>query len=329
MWQRWMGSFALVVGLGVFFGALSGASAEELEHHFLLGLKAPSMRTRVEATKLAERLRTRLQAARMPNFRVSVDKDRPEVRVKVHTELGRRFVQRILTARGEVLLVPVAPNKEELQELKSSLPPDVMLGFDPFGAEDGYYLLSDKRSKVEQVARGLSLAGFHIFVGAVPSGEVDEGYRTWLVADGASALTQEGLASIAITSGSHPNYYYLTANWSDQVAKNAGAPAKLANKKHWGDAKDLFGSSSKRVGGASGLEIVSREAEGRRLLLLVDGHPVLALRRTSVTTEGQLTIPVLGKSAKDQFTVARQIAAMMSTAPHPCALAVIEAKSEN
>jgi hypothetical protein len=96
-----------------------------------------------------------------------------------------------------------------------------------------------------------------------------EGWRTWALSKEALALEGVGLREVELQRGAHPNYYYLTTWWDDlSRAEAAALPAGA-------------------LAGREGLETLIQQAQGRRLLLLIDGRVVLALGEVEEARGGE------------------------------------------
>lgn len=283
----------------------------EHEYVFLLGLKEASLRTEPQAKAMAARLRERLIAARLPDHRIEVNARRAEVKVEVQTSLRRELVQSLLTARGEVRIVSVSPATEELSRLRANLPPQISLGWEQIGDRQEVFLQSEDRSALARFVESVSwvLPSHKIMVGpASPSGEA-QGWRTWVLANDGLALGKEGLREVKLGDGLHPYYHYVTAWWGELTPAQAKAQPEGV------------------LGGSGGLEAMTRESQGRRLVLLVDGHIVLALGEVPVSEKGSLMLKLPQGTPERQLSYGRQVAAMMAGDAHPCPVVVVRAQT--
>jgi hypothetical protein len=302
-------SAALVLALWALPGWAQDTS--EPEHHFLLGLKDPSRRNEAEARALAERLRARLHAARLPEHRVEVDREHFEVRVEVQSGLKRELVESLLVARGQARIVLAAPSLEDLGKLHGRLPEAVSPGLELVGERQEIYLQSPDRASLERFAESVSwvLPGQTLAVGPAAWNQEVEGWRTWALSKEALALEGVGLREVELQRGAHPNYYYLITWWDDlSRAEAAALPAGA-------------------LAGREGLETLIQQAQGRRLLLMIDGRVVLALGEVEEAREGKLMMRLPRVEEARQLLMARQIAGLLASPPHPCALAVIRSET--
>jgi hypothetical protein len=283
----------------------------EHEYVFLLGLKEAPLRTEPQARALAARLRQRLLAARLPDHRIQVNARRAEVKVEVQTSLRRELVQSLLTARGAVRIVSVSPASEDLSRLRANLPPQVTLGWEQLGDRQEVFLQSEDRSTLARFVESVSwvLPSQKLVVGpSSPSGEA-EGWRTWVLAKDGLELGKAGLREVKLGDGGHPYYHYVTAWWGELTAAQSEALPEGV------------------LGGSAGLEAMTRDSQGRRLLLMVDGHAVLALGQVPVSDKGSLMLKLPQGGPERQLNYGRQVAAMMASQAHPCPLVVVRAQT--
>lgn len=301
------GAARRLVGLALVWlvvGEASAALAQEDDtgRRFVLGLKDPALRNEQGAQALADRLRERLLAARLTEHRIKVDPARGEVEVRVHAPMSPDELRALLTERGQLELVSAAPDPPELGDLRELLPPEVGLGLESGG--QGVFLQANDRAALERFVGGVALSDRRLLVGPMPSGEL--GVRTWVVEQNTGWLGSRGLKLVTLSDGAHPNYHHLTACWGEAPEPHAAAP---------------------ELEGEGGMLTLLQRAQGRKLLVVVDGRLELVLTPPREPEDGCLPLRLPRASPQAQLSQGRRLAALLAS-PHPCAVVVVREEED-
>lgn len=296
---------AVVLGMAVWAGVLppgQGAlQAQETRYTFLLGLQDKALRSSEGAQALEDRLIGRLNAAHLFDHRTRIDRKRGEVWVEVGTELSEEVLLTLLTGRGDAEFLPVARGGEVLGDLRGALPEGVELVYGRGARELDIYLYSADRATLEGWVSQLALSDYRMFVGPTGRGDVDAGFRSYLVARTAKVLGVSGLEAVQLHDGVFPNYHWVSAFWVDT------------------ERSEVEG----RLAGRAGLQAMTGALTPGRMLLAVDGRVWATMSIQRNHEEGQLAIRVTSSSRQAQRDAARIIAAFLAGEVHPCDIVVV------
>ncbi len=282
-------------------GSSIAAAQEEQRMTFTLSLKDPAQRTDKGSQALAKRLRARLNAARVLDYRVKVDSERAEVSVDITSKMGQGWIQNLLTAQGQVRVTPAAMEVKVLEDLRGALPEEVALGYGKVGKDADIFLYSTDRDQLDSATRTISLWDHTIYIAAPLTSDRIEGWRTWIVNKDALWMDQNGLGAVSIVAGTHPNYHHVTAYW------------ELTPR-----AKD-----GTHLMGQAGLTMLTSKT--RRLLLIIDGQLEHIIELNGAVDDGLLSIRMPKGNQREQYAQARRLAALLAAPAHPCEVVVLDA----
>lgn len=296
----------LVVGWALWLGAMPGlplgeSRAEGERQAFVLGLRDKALRTPDGARALEERLRARLSAAHLFDHRTRIDREHGEVWIEVASDMTPDALQTLLIARGEASFVPVGGGGELLADLRDSLPGGVELVYGRGPREVDLYLFSPDREPLERYVAQLALGEYRVVVGPTGRGDVEQGFRTYLIPSDGKTLGLNGLEAVQVHDGVFPNYHWVRAFWTDL------------------DQIEVEG----RLAGRAGLQTFTEGIAPGRMLLSVDGRVWASIGVHRPQEDGQLSIQVSAPTAQLQRDTARLIAAFLADDAHPCEIVVV------
>ena len=251
--------------------------------------KDAKFRTVRAARALEHRVHQRLVAARFPNHRTEISVRHGEVIVHLYDTDDRALAETILTARGGLIVAPMAYDVPHVEDLAELCGPSITPVFGMYRERRDTHFVAENHASLQAFTKGVSLATHSLHVGEDKTGKV----RTYFTAFGEPKLSEKGMGVVAMREGRHPNYAYVTLYWEGKTS-----------------------------GVARMLTLLRAARKTRPLMVIVDGQ-VEGFITSIPETEGRLTLTFPEGTRAQQQTRARKVAGILASEPHPNPVVVV------